>query len=120
VINTSSTLSERTQHTVEHVFGVLLPEIRKERAACELPSEFDFVLLVHSHSVPFEHGTRFIDEFTAGLPIALPPDLGLALVHNREALFDALLPLIEKGEHDASFTDYSRPDATLVHIHYVH
>src|SRR5687768_13031265 len=112
--------TERAHSAVEHVFGHLLDEIRVERAALGLPPEFEFVCLVHGHSVPFELGTQFVDAFTAGQPLVLPHVSPLIFVRDREQLYRALLPLYERGEHDASYYDYSRPDATLLHIHHVH
>jgi hypothetical protein len=98
----------------------LLDEIRAERAALGLPAQFEFVCLVHGHSVPWELGAQFVDAFTAGQLRELPHGSPLIFARDREQLYRALLPLYEKGEHDASYYDYSRTDATLLHIHHVH
>lgn len=112
--------AKQAHSAVEHTFGFVLDEVRAERAALGLPSEFEFVCLVHSHSVPFEQGTQFVDAFTAGQPLVLPRSSPLIFARDREQLYRALLPLYERGEHDASYYDYSRTDATLLHIHHVH
>ena len=117
---TPNQAAEQAHSAVEHTFGYVLGVLRAERAALGLPPEFEFVCLVHSHSVSFELGTQFVDAFTAGQPLALPPDSPLILARDREQLYWALLPLYEKGENDASYYDYSRTDATLLHIHHVH
>src|SRR5688572_15060200 len=107
---------EAARSDVEHVFGYLLDGIRAERALLGLPAEFEFVCLVHSHSVPFELGTQFVDGFTAGQSLVLPLGSSLVFARDREELYRAVLPLRKRGEHDASYYDYSRPDATLLHI----
>lgn len=111
---------KEARSVVDHTFGYLLGEIRVDRVALGLPPEFDFVCLVHSHSVSYELSTQFVDAFTAGQPLALPEGSPLMLARDREQLYRALLPLYERGEHDASYCDYSRTDATLLHIHHVH
>jgi hypothetical protein len=112
--------AEEASSAVEYAFGYILSQIRAERAGIGLPSEFEFVCLVHSHSVPFELGTQFVDAFTSGQPLVLPHGSPLIFAHDREQLYRALLPLYERGEHDASYYDYSRTDASLLHIHHVH
>ena len=64
--------TERAQSAVDHAFGYLLDEIRGERARLGLPAAFEFVCLVHSHSVPWQSGTQCVDAFTAGQPLILP------------------------------------------------
>lgn len=110
--------TERARSAVEHSFGYLLNEVRTERASLGLPAEFEFVCLVHSHSVSWERGTEFVDAFVAGQPVALPQGSALVLARSREELYRILLTLYERGEGDASYVDYSRPDATLLHIHH--
>jgi hypothetical protein len=111
---------EEAHSAVEHTFGYVLDHVRAERAALGLPPEFEFVCLVHSHSVPFELGTQFVDAFTSGQPLALPHGSPLIFARDQEQLYRALLPLYERGEHDASYYDYSRTDSSLLHIHHVH
>jgi hypothetical protein len=112
--------AEETRSAVEHTFGYVLDEILAERLALGLPPKFEFVCLVHSHSVPYELGARVVNAFTAGQPLALPEGSPLMFARDREQLYRALLPLYERGEHDASYCDYSRTEATLLHIHHVH
>lgn len=116
----ASELDRRIEDVVEHVFGYLLYQIRAERSALCLPTDFDFACLVHGHSVQWQIGLQFINAFTFGQPLLLPSDSPLAIVRDRDSLCDALLPLYARGEHDTSFADYSRPDASLLHIHNVH
>jgi hypothetical protein len=111
---------ERAQSTVEHAFGHLLDQIRSERVNLGLPTKFEFVCLVHGYSVPSELGIQFVDAFTTGQSLILPHGSPLTLARDREELYRALLPLYERGEKDASYCDYSRPDATLLHISHVH
>src|SRR5688572_13403638 len=112
------TATERAQVAVEHTVGCLLDEVRAERASLGLPAAFEFVCLVHSHSVAWERGAEFVDAFIAGQPLALAHGSPLALARSREELYRILLTLYERGEGDASYVDYSRPDATLLHIHH--
>jgi hypothetical protein len=108
----------RARESADHVFGCLKQAIREDRKTSGHSEEFELLILVEPRTKPVEPSVseEAIESFMNGASLGHLENTGLILMKDHQALCDVFCELHGRGEHDTSYCDCSRPDATLLHV----